>query len=152
MMVRKTMVAAWLKTAKAGETIVYARATFLPVRSEVAAMLREAAEHGHVVLYRERRMHGPGEENFRYVAKRTAKPLPGQVYMVREVPPLPAAKPQDKRFNGTAALQRDIAPQVRGLMAEGVRSGSAIARALGLYSAQPVYSLMRRLDAERMAA
>ncbi|MEA3541962.1 MAG: hypothetical protein U9R77_07570 [Pseudomonadota bacterium] len=147
MIAQKSLVAGWLKTAKAGETIVYARATFLPVRSEVAAMLREAAEHGHVVLYRERRVHGPGEENFRYVAKRTAKPLPGQAFLVRGVKPLPAAKPQDKRFTGTAALQRDIAPQVRVLMAEGVRSGSAIARELGLYSAQPVYSLMRRLAA-----
>ncbi|ETI63004.1 hypothetical protein C100_14925 [Sphingobium sp. C100] len=150
MIAHKSLVISWLKSAKAGETIVYARATFLPVRSEVAALLRKAADDGHVVLYRQRRMAGPGEENFRYVAKRTARPLPGQTFLVKGVKPLPdraERKPQDQRIEARAALQREIAPQVRAMLAEGMRNGAAIARELGLYSAEPVHHLMRRLAA-----
>ncbi len=147
MIVQKSVVANWMKTAATGETLVYARATFLPVKSEVAKLLRKAADDGHVVLYRERRSHGPGDENFRYVAKRTAKPLPGQSIPVKGVKPLPLHKPQDKRTDARAVLQREIVPQVRALMAEGVRNGAAIARELGLYSAEPVHNLMRRLAA-----
>ncbi|WIW88984.1 hypothetical protein K3M67_03100 [Sphingobium sp. V4] len=147
MIVQKSVITNWLKTAVTGETLVYARATFLPHGSEVAKILRKAEEDGHVVLYRERRTHGPGDENFRYVAKRTAKPLPGQTIIVKGVKPLPARKPQDKRIGASASLQSEIAPQVRALMAEGVRNGAAIARELGIYSPHPVYDVMRRLAA-----
>lgn len=160
MIVEESMVTRWLRSAKAGETIVYARSTFLNPKSKVAAMLRQAAADGHVVLYRERRTHGPGDENFRYIARRTARPLPGQVLEVRGVRPLGAAKAmaggaaaaakvQDRRYGACASLQREIAQPVREMIAEGERDCAAIARALGLYSSWPVYSLMRR---ERMAA
>eukprot|EP01136_Pigoraptor_vietnamica_P018420 Opistho-1_new@64817 len=76
MIVQDKVVTAWLATAKQGETMVYARATFLPVGSLVAKRARALAETGHVVLCQERRQHGAGDENFRFIMRRTGKPLP----------------------------------------------------------------------------
>lgn len=143
----------WLRTAQKGETLTYARATCLPAGSAVAKLLRELAEAEQVVLVRKRREHGPGDENFAFLAKRTAKALPDALSGMRTVravrAPTPApAKPQDRRFGAASATARDIAPQVRALIAEGMRpSAGAIARTLGVYGEGPV-----RLVLERMAA
>ena len=150
MIVQDKVLTAWLATAKHHETMVYARATFLPVGSAVAKRLRGLEETGHVLLYRERRTHGPGDENFRFIVKRTAKQLPGAAgaLIVKGVKPLPSHKPQDQRTGSCAALARDIAPHVRSILAEGGRrSAETIARELGLYSAQPVRLVMERLAA-----
>lgn len=128
--------------------MVYARATFLPVGSAVAKRLRGLATSGHVLLYRERRTHGPGDENFRFIVRRTAKqmPGPGGALGVKGVKPPAAHKPQDKRTGSCALLARDIAPHVRSILAEGGRrSAETIARELGLYSAQPVRVAMQRM-------
>lgn len=150
MIVQDRVLTAWLSSAAHGETMVYARATFLPVGSAVAKRLRGLAETGHVLLYRARRAHGPGDENFRFIVRRTAKPLPGPggVMIVKGVKPLPAHKPQDKRPGACASVARDIAPHVRSILAEGGRrSAETIARELGLYSAQPVRVVMERMAA-----
>ena len=138
----------WLRDAKAGETIVYARATYL-IPNAVTRRLFALHQSGHVGLRRQRREHGNGDENFHYIAWRTAKQLPGpdgslKVLGVRQMPP---RKPQDCRKNARSHLQAEIAPMVRSLQAEGCRSGVAIARELGLYSPEPVYNLLRRMAA-----
>lgn len=150
MIVQDKVVTAWLATAKQGETMVYARATFLPVGSLVAKRARALAETGHVVLCQERRQHGAGDENFRFIMRRTGKPLPvsdGSL-TVGGIRPARAHKPQDKRTGACASVARDIAPHVRSILAEGGRrSAERIARELGLYSAQPVRVVMERLAA-----
>lgn len=148
MIVQRGVAVAWLQTASAGQTLVYARATFLPVKSEVARMLREAAEAGHVVLYRERREHGQGEENFRYIAKRTAKALPGAGKA-----DCGAGKGPNRRVTPMRDLAREIAPHVRSMLADGAsRSPSRIARSLGVYSHNVVVAALRMIDGERLAA
>jgi hypothetical protein len=150
MIVQDKVLTAWLATAKHGETMVYARATALPAGSSVAKRLRALAEGGHVVLSQERRAHGPGHENFRYIVKRTAVQLPAPDGSLKVIGlrPMSACKPQDKRTGACAAVARDIAPHVRSILAEGGRrSAEMIARELGLYSAQPVRVVMERLAA-----
>jgi hypothetical protein len=143
MIVQDKVLTHWLATAKAGETMVYARATSLPVASLVAKRVRALAETGHVYLRQERRQHGNGDENFRFIVKRTSKPLPGTDSARKAMP-----KPQDKRTGSCASTARDIAPHVRSILAEGGRrSAETIARELGLYSAQPVRVVMERLAA-----
>ncbi|KMS54711.1 hypothetical protein [Sphingobium cupriresistens] len=150
MIVQDKVLTAWLAIAKQGETLVYARATALSVKSPVAARVRALAETGHVVLCQQRRAHGPGDENFRFIVRRTGKALPAAdgSRKVVGVRPLPAHKPQDKRTGACASVARDIAPHVRSILAEGGRrSAETIARELGLYSAQPVRVVMERLAA-----
>ena len=152
MIIAESMLDKWLREAKAGETIVYARATFL-TPNKVTRRLYELAQNGHVELKRSRRQHGPGDENLHYIAKRLAKPLPGSsatkggTRTVKSVQPLPA-KPQDRRFTSHASVVREIEPQVRELLAEGHdRSAARIARTLGLYSHNPVVRVLERLAA-----
>jgi hypothetical protein len=152
MIVAKSMVDAWLRTAKAGETIVYARATYL-IPNVVTRRMFDLAQSGQVLLFRERRMHGQGEENFRYIARRTAKPMPNMdgARAVTVGRPLEAVKPQDRRFGSCTALSREIAPQLRSMIAEGVpMSAPAMARTLGVYSVEPVRRALREIG--RMAA
>ena len=151
MIVKDSAITAWLKTAVQGETIVYARATALPFGSVIAKRMRDLCESGHVVLYRTRREHGPGDENFAYVARRTGRRLPDQgkpgVLIVKGVLP-PQHKPQDQRVTSRAALLREIEPQVRSMLAEGApRNASRLARALGLYSSNPVQVVLERMAA-----
>lgn len=150
MIVREDVLTRWLREAKTGEVLVYARATFL-IPTGVTRKLHELAARGHVELYRERRMHGPGDENFRYCARRLARPIDGPAPR-RPVRHAGAArKPQDLRCSSHDALTREIEPQVRAMLAEGIgRNASAIARALGIYSASPVRAVLGRM--ERMAA
>lgn len=152
MIIAESMLDNWLREAKAGETIVYARATFL-TPNKVTRRLYELAQNGHVELKRSRRQHGPGDENLHYIAKRLAKPLPGcspardGARIVKGVRPLPA-KPQDRRFTSHASVVREIEPQVRELLAEGhARSAARLARTLGLYSHNPVTRVLERLAA-----
>lgn len=150
MIVQDSVLTAWLATAKHREMMVYARATSLPVGSAVAKRLRLLAASGHVVLSQERRQHGGGDENFRFIVRRTAKqmPAPNGALAVKGVKPLATHKPQDKRTGSCAMLARDIAPHVRSILAEGGRrSAETIARELGLYSAQPVRVAMQRMAA-----
>lgn len=150
MIVQRGVAVHWLRTASAGQTLVYARATFLPVKSEVARMLRDAAEDGHVILYRERRQHGQGEENFRYIAKRTAKALPS---VGESAARGGAGKPIDRRSSPHRELAREIAPHVRSMLADGApRSPTRIARSLGVYSHNVVVTALRMIDGERLAA
>ena len=151
MIIAESMLDKWLREAKAGETIVYARATFL-TPNKVTRRLYELAQNGHVELKRSRRQHGPGDENLHYIAKRLGKPLPGSsatkggARIVKSVHP--PAKPQDRRFTSHAAVVREIEPQVRELLAEGhARSAAGIARTLGLYSHNPVVRVLERLAA-----
>ena len=152
MIIAESVLDRWLREAKAGETIVYARATFL-TPNKVTRRLYELAQNGHVELKRSRRQHGPGDENLHYIAKRLAKPLPGSsaakggTRIVKGVRPLPA-KPQDRRFTSHASVVREIEPQVRELLAEGhARSAARLARTLGLYSHNPVVRVLERLAA-----
>ena len=152
MIIAESMLDKWLREAKAGETIVYARATFL-TPNKVTRRLYELAQNGHVELKRSRRQHGPGDENLHYIAKRLGKPLPGSsttkggTRIAKSVQPLPA-KPQDRRFTSHASVVREIEPQVRELLAEGhARSAAVIARTLGLYSHNPVVRVLERLAA-----
>ena len=150
MIVQEKVLTAWLATAKHGETMVYARVTSLPAASIVAKRLRELAESGHVVLSQKRRADGPGNENFQYIATRTAArmPAPDKSQKVTGIHLRRAPKPQDKRTGSCAMLARDIAPHVRSILAEGGRrSAETIARELGLYSAQPVRVAMQRMAA-----
>lgn len=150
MIVQRGVATQWLREAKEGETLVYARVTFLPVASEVARMMREAQAAGLVTLSQRRRDHGPGGENFHYIARRTGKAH----VSLEPVPSGPATlthKPQDKRLSSCAAVAIDIAPQVRSMLAEGGRHNAmSIARALGVYSVDPVRVALRNI--ERMAA
>lgn len=142
MIVSEILVRNWLKTAVHGQTLVYARVTSLPVQCAVARRMRYLAQDGHVILYRTRREHGAGDENFHYVARRTGKPLPGA-----DAASLPC-KPQDGRTGERAPLMREIAGQVRGLIAEGAsHNATAIARELGIYSSYPVRRVLERLAA-----
>lgn len=152
MIIAESMLTSWLREAKAEETIVYARATFL-TPNVVTRRLYELAQTGHVELKRSRRADGNGEENFHYIAKRLGKPLPGSspakdgTRIVKGVRPLPA-KPQDRRYTSHASVVREIEPQVRELLAEGhARSAARIARTLGLYSHNPVVRVLERLAA-----
>ncbi|SCW77425.1 hypothetical protein SAMN02927924_02796 [Sphingobium faniae] len=151
MIVRDSVVTNWLKTAAEGEELVYARATFLPVECAVAKRMRDLAAAGHVHLFRRRRQHGAGSENFSYVARRTGRPLPGQaapgILAVKGVLP-PQKKPQDLRCTARAALIRELTPQVRSLLAEGVApNASRMARMLGVYDHNPVLKVLERLAA-----
>ena len=150
MIVAESVLIQWLKEAKAKEELVYARATFLSPNS-VTRRLYELSQSGHVQLIRKRRTHGNGDENFHYCARRTAKPLPGLkngYRAVKGVRPIEAVKPQDRRFSSHAQLVREIEPQVRAMLAEGhERSPTRIARALGLYSHNPVAKVLERLAA-----
>lgn len=152
MIVQDSVLTNWLATAKHGETMVYARATFLPVGSKVAARLRLLAASGHVLLYRERRQSGHGDENFRYIVRRTAKQLPGTDGSLKVVGIRPLGhKPQDKRAGSCAAIAREIMPALQSMIAEeGVASRAVMAQRLGLYSETPVRVAMRAL--ERIAA
>ncbi|KFG90751.1 hypothetical protein BV98_001463 [Sphingobium herbicidovorans NBRC 16415] len=152
MIIAESMLDKWLREAKAGETIVYARATFL-TPNKVTRRLYELAQTGHVELKRSRRQHGPGDENLHYIAKRLGKPLPGSspakggTRIVKGILPLPA-KPQDRRYTSHASVVREIEPQVRELLAEGhARSAARLARTLGLYSHNPVVRVLERLAA-----
>lgn len=146
MIVQRGVAAQWLREAQEGETLVYARVTFLPVVSAVALMMREAAATGYVTLYRQRREHGPGDENFFYIARRTCATK--NDFTKLAATPLSA---QAVEAGGPAAIARDIAPQVRSMLAEGMRpSATAIARQLGIYSPYPVQRVLRQI--ERMAA
>ncbi|WP_257554119.1 hypothetical protein [Sphingobium sp. CFD-2] len=152
MIIPESMLDKWLREAKTGETIVYARATFL-TPNKVTRRLYELAQTGHVELKRSRRQHGAGDENLHYIAKRLGKPLPGSssaksgTRIVKSVQLLPA-KPQDRRFTSHASVVREIEPQVRELLAEGhARSAAGIARTLGLYSHNPVARVLERLAA-----
>lgn len=151
MIVTDRQVTSWLETAVQGDVLPYARATSLPHGSRVAERLRDLAASGMVVLYRQRRLHGGGDENFHYYARRTGKQFPragGSQAGGRAASPLPATKPQDKRNGACAELAREIAPQVRALLAEGGACSPAhIARQLGLYSAAPVRKVLERIAA-----
>lgn len=150
MIVSDIILTSWLRESRTGDTLVYARATYL-VPNSVTRRLFDLAESGHVTLTRTRRMHGPGDENFLYGARRLAKPLAGfggSAKSGAKGGPASRRKPQDARMSACAAMQREILPQVREMLAEGLpRNGNAIARDLGLYSAAPVYQLLRRLAA-----
>ena len=151
MIVKDSVITAWLKTAVQGETLVYARATALPFGSTVGKRMRDLAESGHVVLYQTRRSHEPGDENFAYTARRTARPLPGQAApgYLKVTGELPAApKPQDRRFTSHSSVVREIEPQVRSLLAEGAeRNARKLARMLGVYSRNPVQAVLERIAA-----
>lgn len=147
MIVKESVLALWLRTAKEGEQLHYARATALKPNA-VTRRLWTLAESGHVELKRKRRAHD-GDENFLYIAQRLALPLPGQsepgTLMVKGVRPM---KPQDKRAGRASAMAREIAPQVRSLIAEGVApSPWKIARMLGVYHPEPVKLVLERLAA-----
>lgn len=152
MIIAASMLDKWLREAKAEETLVYARATFL-IPNVVTRRLYDLAQSGHVELKRSRRAEGAGEENFHYIAKRLGKALPGSkpskggTLIVKGVRPLPA-KPQDRRYTSHASVVREIEPQVRELLAEGhARNAARIARTLGLYSHNPVVRVLERLAA-----
>lgn len=151
MIVTDRQVTSWLETAVQGDVLPYARATSLPHGSRVAERLRDLAASGVVVLYRQRRLHGGGDENFHYYARRTGKQFPragGSQAGGRAASPLPATKPQDKRMGVRASVALEIVPQVRALLAEGEpRNAAAIARKLGIYSPTPVHKALQRLAA-----
>lgn len=150
MIVREDVLTRWLREAKTGEVLVYARTTFL-IPTGVTRRLYDLAASGHVALYQERRKDGAGDENFHYCARRLARPIDGPAPRrpVRHVGA--ARKPQDLRCSSHGALTREIEPQVRAMLAEGVgRNACAIARALGIYSSRPVQAVLVRM--ERMAA
>lgn len=149
MIVDRGVAAQWLREAKAGETLVYARVTSLPVASVVAQMMRDAAAAGYVTLYQRRRETGGGNENFFYVARRNGVAKHDFSKLAASAaPPLSA---QAVNVSSCAAIAQDIAPQVRSMLAEGERpNASAIARQLGIYSSYPVARVLRQI--ERMAA
>ncbi|MFZ2995931.1 hypothetical protein [Sphingobium sp.] len=141
MIIAESMLKRWLGEAKDGDSLVYARATYL-IPNVVTRRLFDLSQSGHVSLTRTRRQHGPGEENFLYQARRTALPIGGFVTPMRK------SKPQDRRFSSHDAVVREIAPQVRAMLAEGApRNACAIARALGIYSRNPVQAVLERMAA-----
>jgi hypothetical protein len=148
MIVKESILALWLLTAKEGEQLHYARATALKPNA-VTRRLMTLAESGHVELKRKRRAHD-GDENFLYIAQRLALPLPGQSEPgILKAKGSRREKPQDKRFGAASAVAREIAPQVRALIAERgmVPSAGAIARSLGIYGEGPVRLVLERLAA-----
>lgn len=149
MIIAERLLNSWLRDAKPGDVLVYARATYL-LPNSVTRRLYDLAMSGHVCLTRTRRSHGMGMENFLYAAKRLAKPLEGSIGLAagREARRGGGVRmPQDHRFPN-AALVRELEPEVRSLLAEGVRPhATRIARMLGVYDAGPVRLVLERLAA-----
>jgi hypothetical protein len=153
MIVRDSVVTGWLASAKAGERLVYARATFLPAGSKLAERLRDLAAAGKVRLFVQRREQGMGQENFNYIVERTGAPIDATAGAFRQNArrAAGASMPQDRRTGAAAAMRGDVVPLVRGLLAEGAAANaSALARTLGVYSARPVRLALREI--ERLAA
>lgn len=66
---------AWARGAAARETLVYARASFLPKGSQTGQTVRDLRAAGLVEMWQER----DGEDRFRYIVRRTAKAWPSGV-------------------------------------------------------------------------
>jgi len=145
MIIAERLLNSWLREAKAGDVLVYARATYLQP-NVVTRRLYDLAISGHVCLTRTRTLHGAGMENFHYAAKRLAKPFSGRDPADTD-PASGTAKP-GQRETARTGLIREIEPQVRSLIAEGMeRNAHKIARTLGLYDRYPVAVVLERMAA-----
>lgn len=154
----------WLREAKAGDVLAYARATFL-IPNDVTRRLYDLAQSGHVALTRVRRDNGMGDENFLYMARRTALPMEqgkaagGSRGQVRHVG---GRAPQDRRVGDAARAAMAVVAPIRAQLAEyraagrSLPSAPALARAWGLPSAYAARIALRAAgmdaSAERIAA
>lgn len=154
----------WLRDARAGDVLAYARATFL-ISNDVTRRLYDLAQSGHVALTRVRRDEGAGDENFLYMARRTALPLE-QGQPVRgvgnKVLHVGGRAPQDRRVSDAARAALAVAAPIRAQLHEYLAAGRslpsapALARAWGLPSAYAARIALRAAGidagAERIAA
>lgn len=154
----------WLRDAKAGDVLAYARATCLKP-NDVTRRLYDLAQSGHVALTRVRRDKGAGDENFLYMARRTALPMEqGKVGGGRRgrVAQFGGRAPQDRRVGDAARAAMAVVAPIRAQLTEYLAAGRslpsapALARAWGLPSAYAARVALRAAGmdagAERIAA